>query len=288
MRKHICASALGFAVALAVPLTATPIFFSTGSPDGRIGTASRPASPAGQQIETADDFVLSQAALLNAATFTGLLPSGAPLTNISQVEIEFYHVFPLDSVNPPSGKVPTRVNSPADVEIGSATRDSANASLGFGASLLNPNFTVANSVINGIHPVPNQKTEGEGPATGEEVLIDVTFNTPVELAAGHYFFRPEALLNNGTFLWLSAPRPIVSPGTPFKPDLQSWIRNDALAPDWLRVGMDIVGGTPAPTFNASFSLSGEAVPEPATFTLVLGGLALAIVMRAYMKRHPLT
>jgi|SRR5215813_11654607 len=33
--------------------------------------------------------------------------------------------------------------------------------------------------------------------------------------------------------------------------------------DWLRVGTDIVGGgaTP-PTFNAAFSLSGEAVPGP--------------------------
>jgi len=37
-------------------------------------------------------------------------------------------------------------------------------------------------------------------------------------------------------------------------DLQSWIRNDALAPDWLRIGADIVG---AGAFNASFSLSGE-------------------------------
>jgi hypothetical protein len=38
------------------------------------------------------------------------------------------------------------------------------------------------------------------------------------------------------------------------PDLQSWIRNDALAPDWLRIGTDITGQGP---FNAAFSLSGE-------------------------------
>ena len=37
-------------------------------------------------------------------------------------------------------------------------------------------------------------------------------------------------------------------------DLQSWIRNDALAPDWLRIGTDITGQGP---FNAAFSLSGE-------------------------------
>src|SRR4030095_322803 len=64
----------------------------------------------------------------------------------------------------------------------------------------------------------------------------------------------EVGLSSGDFLWLSAPRPIVAPGTPFLPDLQSWIRNDALAPDWLRIGTDITGQGP---FNAAFSLSGE-------------------------------
>jgi hypothetical protein len=32
-----------------------------------------------------------------------------------------------------------------------------------------------------------------------------------------------------------------------------------LAPDWLRVGQDVIGGNPATTFNASFSLSGHLV-----------------------------
>jgi hypothetical protein len=38
--------------------------------------------------------------------------------------------------------------------------------------------------------------------------------------------------------------------------LQEWIRNEALQPDWLRVGTDIVGGATPPTFDAAFSLSG--------------------------------
>ena len=83
---------------------------------------------------------------------------------------------------------------------------------------------------------------------------------------------------NGDFLWLSAPKPIVSPpGTPFPPgftDLQSWTRDAALDPDWLRVGTDIVGGSPAPTFNETFSVTGQTiVPEPAT--LLMLGTALA-------------
>ena len=71
---------------------------------------------------------------------------------------------------------------------------------------------------------------------------------------------------NDHFLWLSAARPNLT--TPFAPDLQAWIRNGDLDPNWLRVGTDIVGGSPAPTFNAAFSLEGETVPEPASFVLL--------------------
>jgi hypothetical protein len=176
------------------------------------------------------------------------------LSSITQVEVEIYHVFPNDSQDPPSGNVPTRVNSPGDVEIDNATRDSLDGSLSFSASVVSSSFTAANSVVNGINPSPDQFTGGEGPVTGEEVSITVTFNPPILLPADHYFFRPEVLLTSGDFLWLSAPKPIVPPATPFENDLQSWIRNDDLAPDWLRIGTDITEQGP---FNAAFSLVGE-------------------------------
>jgi hypothetical protein len=206
------------------------------------------------QTETADDFVTTNSIVINQATFTGLLSEGSSPADISGVEVEIYHVFPFDSAFPPSGSVPNRTNSPADVEIASATRDSANRNLTFSTSMVSVSFTASNSVVNGINKHPGERTNGEGPVTGTEVSITVHFNPPIALPVNHYFFRPEVRLNNGDFLWLSAPRPIVAPGVPFLGDLQTWIRNDALAPDWLRIGTDITGQGP---FNAAFSLSGE-------------------------------
>jgi hypothetical protein len=243
-------------------------FFSTGNPDGKIATLSRPASPGNIETETADDFVLTQPTQITSATFTGLLPLGAPLTSVTQVEIEFYRVFPNDSMNPPSGNVPTRMNSPADNEIASATRDSLAGTLSFTPGILSPSFMAANSVVNGIHPKPNQFTGGEGQVTGQEVQFNVLFTTPIVLPADHYFFRPEVGLSNGDFLWLSAPKPIVPPGTPFTPDLQTWIRNSDLKPDWLRIGTDITGQGP---FNAAFTLSGTIIPEPSSVILLSAG-----------------
>ena len=163
------------------------------------------------------------------------------------------------------------MNSPADVEIDTATRDPLARTLSFSSTLLNPSFTVANSVVNGINASPHQLTHGEGPQSGEEVAITINFTTPIILPAGHYFFRPEVEVIGGDFLYLSAPRPIVAPGTPFPAgvtDLQAWIRNANLNPDWLRIGTDIIGvippATTAPTFNMTFSLVGETVPEAGT------------------------
>jgi hypothetical protein len=34
-----------------------------------------------------------------------------------------------------------------------------------------------------------------------------------------------------------------------------------LAPDWLRIGTDIIGGATPPTFNMTFSLAGATLPK---------------------------
>ncbi len=142
-------------------------------------------------------------------------------------------------------------------------------------------FTALNSVQpGGIHT----GTTGNGMLTGAEVRINVTFTTPIGLPPDHYFFIPQvALTNGGQFYWLSASRPVSGAGTtPFPAgvtDLQAWTRDANLDPDWLRVGTDIVGGSPAPTFNAAFSLDGTAVPEPGGMALVAVGLGLIGVKR---------
>jgi hypothetical protein len=245
----------------------TQFFVSTGNPDGKLGALSRPASAGKLETETADDFVLNQTTVITGATITGLISPATPLANITNVEVELYHVFPTDSANPDplAGQVPSRANSPADVEIASATRDGSLGTLRFAVRLLNANSSVGNTVVNGIKKKPNSTTHGELSATGEEVEIGITFTNPILLPAGRYFFRPEVLVTGGDFLFVSAPKPIVAPGTAIAGDLQAWIRNSDLAPDWLRIGTDIINNTtPPPTFNMTFSLAGNTVPEAGT------------------------
>src|SRR5262249_44667143 len=185
-----------------------------------------------------------------------------PASSVGRVEVEIYHVFPLDSDAARTPSVPTRMNSPSDVEIDAATRDSDEGTLRFITNSISA-FAVQNTVINGINKAPGQTTHGQGPPTGEHVEIDITFNPPLFLPPGHYFFRPEAEVSGGNFLFLSAPRPITS-GTPFPPgttDLQAWIRNANLVPDWLRIGADIIGSG---TLNMTFSLTGNTIPAAGT------------------------
>ena len=280
--KSVLAAA--FCLGALIPSTAlSAVLYNNLTPNNSMGAATNPGP--GLEIETADDFILNTESLVNSGSFTGLLVPGTGGTpTIAQVIVEIYRVFPKDSDTVRTPNVPTRVNSPSDVAFDS--RDSSVVGqLLFSTTLIAPSFTILNSVQpGGIHPKPNQQTNGNGPLTGQEVQFDVTFATPFDLPGDHYFFVPQVLLTNGAhFYWLSASRPIIGGGTttPINPDLQAWTRDSNLDPDWLRIGTDIVGGTGnvTPTFNMAFSLDGTALPEPASTGLVFAGLGLLAAWR---------
>src|SRR5215471_15082355 len=178
-RCWLIGAALALLACLGTTARADTFFFSTGSPNGLLGALSRRPSPGKIETETADDFVLQQTTVIKSATISGLIPAGTPLENIKDVEVEVYHVFPLDSdvgrtSGPPTfstAQVPTRVNSPADVEIDTATRSRSGGTLETSARVVLPSFFVGNSVVNKIAVA----TGGDGPFSGEEVEITITF-----------------------------------------------------------------------------------------------------------------
>src|SRR6516165_2949406 len=283
---HIAATsmkALMLGLPSAMPAAADPFTFNTGNVTNLIATATRPESTGKFEIESADDFFLTNSASITNATFTGLVTGPSPLSNIGEVRIEIYRVFPNDSdVGRTSGpptfstpQVPTRVNSPSDVEFDDRDTSPAPGNLTFTTKDLG-SFTALNSVQpGGIHPQPGQMTGGNGPVTGEEVEFDVIFTKPFSLPPDHYFFVPQVEITtaSGEFLWLSGTRPLVpSPFPPGVTDLQSWTRDQMLDPDWLRIGTDIVGGATPPTFNAAFSVTGVATPLPGALPLFATGL----------------
>jgi hypothetical protein len=261
------------AVISAVPATGA-VLYNNLTPNNLMAIASRPGT-ATFEIEAADDFVLTSPSSITSASFTGVITGASGVPSIVDIVVEIYRVFPADSNTARTPNVPTRANSPSDVAFDS--RDSAAGELSFATSVLSTTFVALNSIQpGGIHPSPAQTTGGNGPLIGQEIQFNVSFTTPFTLPADHYFFVPQVeITSGGQFYWLSASRPITGTGTtPFTTDLQAWTRDQALDPDWLRVGMDIVGGTTPPTFNTAFSLEGNAVPEPDTILLIAAGLAL--------------
>jgi hypothetical protein len=248
-------------------LTPSAFNFSNGATTNLIAvTSHQPTSDTSfDEVEAADDFITTVPTTIQSVTFVGLIPTGASLSDISAVKLEVYRVFPNDSnvdrtsgptTTPPfiTSRVPTRLNSPSDIAF--QERDSAAGDLTFSPTVLAASFTANNSVITGINAKPNQTTGGEGAQTGQEIQITVTLSNPFQLPEDHYFFVPQVELSGSPafpFLWLSATRPNPS----LNPDLQAWVRGQNIEPDWLRVGTDIVGGSPAPTFNMSFTLTGQ-------------------------------
>jgi hypothetical protein len=97
MRAFLRMSTSTFALALlSAPVAAMPFSFSTGDPDGKMATASRPDSSGKIEIESADDFVLTEQTSITGATFTGLLTGNA---TVGDVRVEIYRVFLMTRIS---------------------------------------------------------------------------------------------------------------------------------------------------------------------------------------------
>jgi hypothetical protein len=286
LRALAVVGAICFCINPAVAQFPPDVLYSSGPTDGLVAVASRPGGGGKIEIEAADDFFLHSGdgfAIINSAKVTGLLTGANPV--ITGVRVEIYQIFPNGS-GAADGRVPTRVNSPSDTAF--MSRDSTAGTLTFSTQLIAQSFTAANSVLDGINASPNQMTGGEGAVTGQELSLNINFGAPIGLVATqtplfpHYFFVPQVEVSGGEFYWLSAPRPLSSLGTPFPTgitDLQSWVRNENLDPNWLRVGTDVIGSG---TFNGALELRGiSGTPEPGVVALgsagavVFGGLLFA-------------
>ena len=195
IKAPVTASRFGLLTAL--PAAADPLSFSTGNVTNFIATASRPQSAGKFEIESADDFDLTSptpSGVRNIHWFDQTATLGVTPTT-GEVVVEIYRVFPaLSDVNRTSGpltfstsQVPTRVNSPSDVEHDG--RATSSGDLTFTTKVPGNTFTALNSVQpNGIHPTPNQTTSGNGPVTGQEVEFYVNFSKSFDFSPDHYFF----------------------------------------------------------------------------------------------------
>ena len=107
MRRYVSLLLVAASFSLAAQAWGAAFNFSTGNPDGKLAAAARVEGHGLIEVETGDDFITTaDQTILTGASFFGLVPSTQPA--VEQVVVEIYRVFPLDSEDPPSGRVPTR------------------------------------------------------------------------------------------------------------------------------------------------------------------------------------
>ena len=122
------------------------VIYNNLTPNNLMGVATRPDVGGPFEIEAADDFFLSTKTAIDSASFVGLLlpdVTGA-VPSVTDIVVEIYRIFPLDSDTTRTPNVPTRTNSPSDVAFDS--RDSAGGGLTFSLTTLAATFTANNSV----------------------------------------------------------------------------------------------------------------------------------------------
>jgi hypothetical protein len=250
------------------------------------------------ETEAIDDFVINPAVFPHGFTINQVLGQillTDPNATISNLSIEFYRTFPVDS---DLGRTPgnTRTNGPSDDGNEFAEFSTDDGTLSFTPIVQNGNFVLDSTIEPGASGTGVLETN---PTTGSLLLLDMTLGSPLTLAATnpfpsdfatHYWLELTAEVSSGEFYWVQGTLPRSVPGTPpvAGEDRQTWFTtNPGLTPDFRRVS-DIINGmdnTTAPAFNASMEIRGEpVVPEPATLTLVATGGLFAIGKRRRRRR----
>ena len=263
------------AVMMPLPAAADPFFFSTGNPDGKIATATRPESAGKFEIESADDFSLTAQTSITGATFTGLLTEGSTTANIGQVVVEIYQVFPNGSdVGRTSGapvfstnRVPTRANSPSDVALDSRDFpwDRLASKLRFW--LIPSRHSTASNLAVYIRCLVKLPAATVSDRVGSTIHSE--FFNPVRFGCGSILLRPASHLISPWGLSLALGTEGFVPSRHAFPrrfyDLQSWTRARCWTPTgcgWGPTSLAVHSGKP--TFNAAFSLTGVSVPLPSS------------------------
>ena len=115
---------------------------------------------------------------INSATFTG--SAHQPHRRVAhrgRCSVELYRVFPLEFRSP--GRPTSRHERTRRRMLHSPIETRRRGNLTFATRTVDASFTAANSVqAGGIHPKPSQTTQGDGQVTGTEVQFNVNFKTP--------------------------------------------------------------------------------------------------------------
>ena len=256
----------------------TPFSFSTGNPDGKMATATRPDTGAPFEIESADDFVLTHSTSITSATFTGLLPDEAPLSDVGEVVVEIYRVFPKDS------------------DAGPADRHFSTRKCRRGSIRLPMSHSLTATQRSGLTFTPRR---GERPSPRP---------TPCSRAASipstHIHRRQRSRHRRGSAVRRNVHHPVRPPRRPLflrapgaalgrrlscgcrrrsrsartarrsRPGSPTCRAGPAMTGHRARLAARRHGHRPtrAP-FNAAFSLTGTVVPEPSTWAMMLLGFA---------------
>ena len=264
--------------------------FSTGDPDGRIATASRPGRPPENSRSRSATISFSPTTSITSATFTGLVPAVASASECRRRDLprisqgfgcrqhqRVANVLDAASADARQFALRHRIRGARRCDRRPELHDRS----------AEPQLHREQLGATRAASIPNRhrhrrRRSGHGRGSG----VHANLYHPLPPPGRPLFLRASGPAGRRRFLLAVGAETDPSRPGPFRPaklDADD-ISPDNLEPDWLRVGTDIVG---AGAFNAAFSLTGSTVPEPSTWAMMLlgfAGLGFAAYRRASKAR----